>query len=250
MNQWRWRWQKFLILAIATVLIIASGQRIAISQPEISTGNLPPSKVHPLPPFLARWQDPTSGDYFPQVDATPLGYLIWHQFPVKVYVQQPTVVDKSAASQRFQDWVKTVNMAIAEWSAYLPLQEVDTSETADITIWRSPPPREIKRNSDTGLYDIPRAITAETTYQFYLQQNPSRIAHKMKIDISPNYTGTSLLATIRHELGHALGIWGHSDQETDALYFSQVRDAPQISPRDLNTLKKIYQQPTKLGWKL
>ncbi|XTZ12993.1 MAG: peptidase, partial [cyanobacterium endosymbiont of Rhopalodia inflata] len=38
--------------------------------------------------------------------------------------------------------------------------------------------------------------------------------------------------------------------ETDALYFSQVRSLSPISVRDVNTLKKIYQQPTRLGWKL
>jgi predicted Zn-dependent protease len=31
-------------------------------------------------------------------------------------------------------------------------------------------------------------------------------------------------------------------------YFSQVRNPPPISPRDVNTLKRIYQQPTSLGW--
>ncbi len=48
-------------------------------------------------------------------------------------------------------------------------------------------------------------------------------------------------------LGHALGIWGHSQLETDALYFSQVRKPAFISVRDVNTLKKVYEQSTALG---
>jgi predicted Zn-dependent protease len=32
------------------------------------------------------------------------------------------------------------------------------------------------------------------------------------------------------------------------MYFSQVREPPPISARDINTLKRIYQQPTRLGW--
>jgi predicted Zn-dependent protease len=51
-----------------------------------------------------------------------------------------------------------------------------------------------------------------------------------------------------YELGHALGIWGHSLIETDVLYFSQVRNPPPISARDVNTLKRVYEQPTRLGW--
>ena len=37
-------------------------------------------------------------------------------------------------------------------------------------------------------------------------------------------------------------------RETDVLYFSQVRNPPAISARDVNTLKRVYEQPTRLGW--
>ncbi|MBA3924661.1 MAG: peptidase, partial [Nostocaceae cyanobacterium] len=68
------------------------------------------------------------------------------------------------------------------------------------------------------------------------------------IILSPSQTGEYLSAATRHEFGHALGIWGHSPLQTDTMYFSQVRHPPAISPRDVNTLKKIYAQPTSLGW--
>jgi predicted Zn-dependent protease len=70
----------------------------------------------------------------------------------------------------------------------------------------------------------------------------------MEVFLSPGLGESLLLATCRHELGHALGIWGHSDRESDALFFSQVRHSPSISPRDINTLIKVYQQPTRIGW--
>jgi hypothetical protein len=34
------------------------------------------------------------------------------------------------------------------------------------------------------------------------------------------------------------------------MYFAQTRDIPPISSRDINTLKKVYQQPTQLGWQM
>jgi predicted Zn-dependent protease len=43
-------------------------------------------------------------------------------------------------------------------------------------------------------------------------------------------------------------MWGHSQLQADALYFSQVRHPPLISVRDVNTLKKVYEQSTSLGW--
>lgn len=249
MNKWRLKWHRIIVLAIAIWSILAVQNPTTRSQPPLSS-DLPSPRVHSLPPFLADWRDrANSGDYFDRVEPTPLGYLIWSQFPVRVYVEQPINTTDTATDRRFQQWVTTVKDAIAEWKIYFPLEETADRE-ADIVILRSQPEREIKLNPDTGLYDIPRAVAAETNYKFYLTENPTAIALRMTVRVSPNFIGEPLLATVRHELGHALGIWGHSLKESDALYFSQVSEPAPISPRDINTLKKIYQQPTRLGWKI
>ncbi|HEX9744709.1 MAG TPA: matrixin family metalloprotease [bacterium] len=48
------------------------------------------------------------------------------------------------------------------------------------------------------------------------------------------YIGTVAL----HELGHTLGLWGHSDYSGDAMYPIAGRIFP--SKRDINTIRKIY----------
>ena len=246
MQQWRSQWQRFTVLAIAFSIIIIFSSPVR-SQ---SDSELPDPQVHPLPQFLEDWQDRSnSGNYFKQIESTPLGYLVWSQFPVKVYVEESISKENTAANRRFQQWTAAVRKAIAEWNVYFPLSEV-RQDTADIVVLRSQPEREVKLNPDTGLFDIPRAIAAQTNYEFYLTDEPAKIALRMTVQVGSNFARESLLATIRHELGHALGIWGHSPAESDALYFSQVKEPPPISPRDINTLKKIYQQPTKLGWKI
>ena len=233
------------ILAIAYSIVIS--HQSSFSQPP-DTSNLPSAKVHPLPQSLAAWKS-NKGDYFRQIESTPLGYLVWSNLPIKVYVDS-IEPNATAANQRFQQWTTAAQKAIAEWNVYLPLKEVTTKDKADIIILRSHPDREAKLNPDTGLFDIPRAVAAQTNYKFYSTENPSAIAMRMTIEVSPNFTGVSLLATMRHELGHALGLWGHSLNKDDALYFSQVSNPPTISARDINTLKKIYQQPTRLGWEI
>lgn len=224
---------------------------------ELSESSLPVPKTHPLPETLAQWQDfSVSGDYFLEVEPTPLGYLVWSQFPVKIYVEEPTNVELSPSSlRRFQDWVNAVTEAVEEWIVYLPLELVRNKEGADISILRSRPPLETSINRETGEINLPRARSAETRYEFYLRRGidaPQKriISHKFTIELSPDQTAEYTLATARHEIGHALGIWGHSPVETDTLYFSQVGNPPQISVRDINTLKRVYEQPTRLGWPL
>ncbi|WP_315785011.1 peptidase [Fischerella sp. JS2] len=242
---WR-RLLAFTGLAVITglLVILTNMQSFAISPSSPSTPHLPNSlplpQPHLLPPTLTRWQDTTnSGDYFSQVTPTPVGYLVWSEFPVKVYIETPQTI----APKQAQAWVNSVLQAVHEWNAYLPLQVVEKREVADITVIRKNPPLQKLPNSN-----IPRARSAQTTYDFY--SNKNILYHRVTILLSPSQTGQYLLAAARHELGHALGIWGHSQLQSDALYFSQVRNPPPISARDVNTLKRVYEQPTSLGWTL
>jgi predicted Zn-dependent protease len=191
-------------------------------------------KPHPLPSTLEKWQDSSnSGDYFSQIAPTKVGYLVWSKFPVRVYIEAPKTVN----IQQAQDWVKTVRMAVQEWNAYLPNLLVEQLSDADIVIIRKTPPL---------IGNPPRARSAQTSYDLYTNNNV--LSHRFSILLSPSQTGDYLTAAVRHEFGHALGIWGHSPIQSDALYKSQVRNPPPISARDVNTLKRVYEQPTNLGW--
>jgi predicted Zn-dependent protease len=219
---------------------------------------LPPPQTHPLPSPLAQWQPGAAlDDYFSEVMPTPLGYLMWTEFPVKIFVE-PLVEEAPITGQSLQ-WVQAVIAAIDEWNVYLPLQQVETPEAANILIWRSAPPLQGWQSSlehnEAGNSPIrpqlPRVRAAEARYHLFVDRSePPRIVHQVTIHLSPNQTVEYVKATARHELGHALGIWGHSPAQTDVMFFSQVRTPPPISDRDINTLKRVYQQPTRLGWAL
>jgi predicted Zn-dependent protease len=224
------------LLAMTTgVLVILTNLLANADLSALENAAPTPSQIHPLPPTLVQWQDSTnSGDYFDQVQPTQVGYLIWSRFPVKIYVETL----KTPTSKQATAWASTVSQIVEEWSKYLPLELVSQPEGADITIWRKVPPLQ---------GNPPRARSAETRYELYKIDNI--LYHRFTILLSPSQTGKYLSAAARHELGHALGIWGHSPLQTDALYFAQVRNPPPISARDVNTLKRVYQQPTSLGFK-
>lgn len=225
------KWAKNFVIFLGSLSLIWLTQ---IKTPATLPERFPAPQIHSLPATLAMWQDPSnSGDYFDQVKGAEFGYLIWSQFPVKVFVEWP------GNTHRPQDWVDAVWNGVAEWGKYLPLERVNTAEFADIILVRKSP----------GWRQGERARSAEARYQLYHkhQQNQTILAHRFTIFLSPTQAGHYISAAARHEFGHALGIWGHSLSDSDVMYFAQVRNPPPISARDVNTLKRIYEQPTRLG---
>jgi hypothetical protein len=53
--------------------------------------------------------------------------------------------------------------------------------------------------------------------------------------------------TILHEIGHALGLNGHSDEPTDMMYVPHQYGVTVLSERDVNTVKWLYQLPIGLN---
>ena len=239
-----------------------------------------PLQPHSLPLTLAHWNPSQEGDYFDQVEVVPVGYLVWSQFPITVYIQPPTATELASpfTEQRSRIWIAAVSQAVKEWNCYLPLTMVEQADGADINVLRSPPPLQVEtaqQQDNTSrqtkeprpTLQIGRARSAVTRYKVYAKSSsndaatsnattPSAatskpmLAHRFTIQLRPDQAPQYLQAAARHELGHALGIWGHSRSQTDVMYFSQVRNPPPISSRDVNTLKRIYEQPTRLGWAL
>lgn len=245
-------WLVVLALAAAGSIALASLSQAAEepeARPEIASPPFPALQAHPLPPSLAQPPLAYGSDYSDRVEPSPLGYLVWSEFPVRVWIDAPRA-EIGAERQRFEQWRESVRAAAREWSEYLPLTETSERERADIAIVRESPPVQRRYDAETGRWQLGRQRTAQTSYEFYLQKrgDATVLAHRMTIQLRPHQAPHHQLATARHELGHALGIWGHSDNANDALYAAQVSVPPPISNRDVGTLRHLYQQPTRLGW--
>ncbi len=222
----------------------------------LGSSQAPSLQARPLPsPLSAIDIHPAAGDYLDRIEPTLLGYLLWSRFPIRVFVDPGP--DGSGSGTEFDRqksalWQAAVGDALAEWGAYLPLERAERPEAADILIWQQAPPLKVWRDPETGRVES-RARSGEARYEFYSARTPEGtmiLAHRMTIYLGAKTSSLYLRATIRHELGHALGLWGHSNEPTDALYPQQVREPPPLSARDINTLIRLYQQPTRLGWPL
>ncbi len=220
-----------MALAIALVWLIALLQPLNATDDVGGEGVLLedlPYRSHPLPASL-RAIAPEEEHYGDRLEETGVGALVWSEFPVRVYL------DGSPS----ESWREAMTEVIEEWGEYLPLEMADESESADIVVWqRRPPPRRVGGDF--------RAAAARVSYDLYWREQ--QLVHCFEILLSPTQRTEVAQSALRHELGHALGIWGHSDRPTDVMYYSQVRRPPHLSPRDVRTLRYVYEQPTRLGW--
>jgi predicted Zn-dependent protease len=71
---------------------------------------------------------------------------------------------------------------------------------------------------------------------------------RVKVLVSPELRAAALQATALHELGHAFGLWAHSDQPDDAMAVSQGKSPVlELSARDKTTINWLRSQPTSFG---
>jgi predicted Zn-dependent protease len=222
-------------LAVIFGLILAL--QLSVSSPAQPLATQTPAITYPLPDRLTQLPDNAAGDYFDQINFPKAGALIWTAWPIRVYIDSDSSdVPRKAA------WLKAVQTALTDWRQYLDIVETPDRPSANIIIQRRSVP--IQRDPKTG--KLNRFRLAETRFELFLGDS-KKLHHRMTIDLSPNQADGTLLAGARHEIGHAVGLWGHSDRETDVMYFSQVGRPSSISLRDLNTLKRVYRSATRLG---
>jgi tetratricopeptide (TPR) repeat protein len=139
---------------------------------------------------------PKAGDYYQEVAEMSQGLQFRH-FPVKVFVGSVP-----------QGWQRSTREALGDWSRVVPLQQVASREAADIVLsWRTSPDesghlaweKDLIHEEDDG-----------TT------RRSSKIA-VVTLDASRHLSGAQQRAAILHEIGHALGIRGHSSTSGDVM---------------------------------
>ncbi|HBG49433.1 MAG TPA: hypothetical protein DDW90_08035 [Cyanobacteria bacterium UBA9971] len=79
-----------------------------------------------------------------------------------------------------------------------------------------------------------------TTHTIGYFLKPNFIKLKTTNAANSPYSQEKLFNLAQHELGHALGILGHSPKEADIMYFQLSNYIKNLSQRDINTLKLLY----------
>jgi predicted Zn-dependent protease len=236
-------WKQFLALAGAETEWSSEVKRI---KARLLTLEQMPAVPEELAPSHYNSKD---DDYYGDI-AGPSDEWRWTRWPVRVFLSDPP-----------PRWQEPVQAAVEAWGREFPLQVVNTAKEADVVVkWGSvEDPLEA-----TG--------TTEVTEQSTLEGDnvvKRRWRATVTLDTTHRLSRAEMLSAALHQLGHALGIRGHSGRITDVMFpqsqhvYAKQRglDSPththeappgimdravtvtKISQRDINTLIRLYNSP-------
>ena len=150
-----------------------------------------------------------TGDYRHRLSTTAFGWPRLDHWCV--WVQPPADAEPAARWDRL--WWEAVEGALASWAQLVPLQRVDDPEAAQIRIERRRPPLRQEGAGRTRASHGRATLTLERVQR----QGSWRLEPAVTVLLGADQRPAALQATALHELGHALGLWGHSDDGRDVL---------------------------------
>ena len=213
--------------------LLAAAAACAVS---LGSTPVPPPTDRPVP--AAPRPDPAGLDYRHRLQATPFGWPRRDHWCVWV---EPAATEGPAARWD-QAWLQAVDGAITSWSELLPISRVQEPEQAQVLIFRRRPPLRQGRASHG------RAELALARVRRAAPEAPGgsreQLEPQVRVLISPGQRPEAIEATALHELGHAFGLWGHSDDPADAMAaVPGAQPIRRLSPRDRATVLWLQQQP-------
>ena len=184
----------------------------------------------------------SASDYYPEIAETSESER-WTAYPIKV----------SIGNVPEANWAQGAREAFSIWKEMLPLELTAEPEEADI------------RFNWEGGQDMERGEAGEEMDWVQFRRVGNELTGRkvafISVDLSRRWSKDEMRAIVLHEMGHALGIKGHSLSKGDIMSFQMQDKTRQVrvpgvyypfawkslvskpSQRDLNTLIRLYNTP-------
>ena len=228
----------------------ANPERQALEQQPLEQACPRAVAIEPLPPppggsalLTPPAPDPQGQDYRHRLRPTAYGWPVRQHWCLWI---EP-VQQQGPAGRWEQAWLEALEQALASWSALMPITRVQEPERAQLLILRRRPPlrggRASHGRAELSLVRVRRGGTAAGGTNSHAVQG-WQLEPRVQLSLSPGQRPMAMQATALHELGHAFGLWGHSDAAGDAM--AAVPGAVpvlQLSRRDRATLGWLLLQP-------
>ena len=237
--------RSLVALALGATAAVAPTARAAAG-PE-SLPDCPRSEAEatlPLPPGTPQTQAARAaapGTYSHVLKPTPAGWPVRDHWCIWI---EPVVADAAtAAGARERQWLQASRRALEAWGRLIGFSLVQDPDQAQVRLWRRRPPLLRLANGRT------RASHGRAVLHLLQVKRQGRWQAEPRVEVllSPGQAPLPMQATALHELGHAFGLWGHSDEPGDAL---AAVPGPQpvlnLSPRDQATLRWLLRQDGRL----
>ena len=165
---------------------------------------------------------------------------------------QPRYTDRLSTRARWP--TRVIRVAFAQGAETHPLSELRTAMENQIRRWTvatgglvtfsftdEPADAEVHVTFvDPGDPDIPSGSGEQAVTKLeWFRSNPRDTISRAQIKILTGLTGRQVASIAAHEMGHALGITGHSDNRGD-LMAPQISTGTPVSLRDASTIAFLY----------
>ena len=94
-----------------------------------------------------------------------------------------------------------------------------------------------QRRKQGGYHYIGQAVLVRKSDRFHVEIEIF-LKDAQTLELLPPHI---IQAALLHELGHAIGLWGHSDDPNDVMYFAATAQKPTV--RDIATWLKVHKTP-------
>ncbi|MXV76362.1 tetratricopeptide repeat protein [Candidatus Poribacteria bacterium] len=196
---------------------------------------------------------PMATDYFEQITLFSGGRITrFTQMPIRVHIS-PTL--------KAHPYLNEIRYAMRTWETAtdgkIRFQETETLEQADIRVTSTYTGRLSFLDTRLGSAELTRLEQGKYTVsgtdvqaQKDNTNQPANTAAHFRVEVilvleGDGTTGELSEEKMRtvclHEFGHAIGLWGHSPNTDDVCHAMATAQHP--TPRDINTLLKIYDTP-------